>query len=959
MNNEPLKQSPASRYQLTLLFVDLSHSTEISQAMEPEHYLEVMTELRTIWQSVVEQYGGHLVRSQGDGALIVFGYPSSTEQDGRLAAEAALQIHERIEGIRHPFLPRKHLPLRMHSGIHAGTMLLSDGDIERGRFDLIGEIPNTAAHLASAAAPGQILASLAVLGPHANFFVLEPIVWRGNSLPPKDLRAVVGRNNVQSRFDSTKKRGLTPLIGRQSALEQIDQFLAQTISSTNQENPCLVLVGAAGLGKTRLINETLVKHNAHSKTFVYGVCESHTVTEPLHPFSQMLLHYRDQYSLTSLRSHKLPTIGSSSADIVGDYLGFLTSLPEKDSLVIVIDDWQWADNASRQLVGALLTNANCPKILLATRPQDNGEDWIYGAPHISISPLTKEQTIVAVKRWLPHADPFLCESIHTYSGGVPLFIEELCHSASVSDLKKTIVGSNINQSWLGSLVASRLYRLNTDLQYLIRVCAVIGNYIPMWLLEATLGKPPSPETLIELEDADFLYPVVQNGAVNTLLFKHRITRDAVYKVIGLKERADLHQQIYHSIVARQNLAPNAEDFAELMAHHSRGASQWMNAAHFAEISGDKSVAAFAFDLANTQYRASLEALDRIDETDRDQTLLWCKVAGKLALTSIFDPLCLGNDLSIFETAVKKAEYLQDLVVLAQAKYWLGYLQYGLGQLRVSAITVREAISIARQSAMPSLIGPFEATLGQILVASSQYDEGLSLLDKALDARKHRTGKLKGSSAMGVAYSLAIYGFALADRGQFAEAHQRFDEAIDLLAGTTHPVGNSVRNFICVSYIWQEKWAEAEAIALESRKIAENSRTLLQLASSRGLLDYIYWATAKDRNALERFKETLVWMDDHHCSFYTSLYFGFLANACAKEGQIAEARHYALRVAMRRTEGEALGEAMTCRAMAEISSDTGKPALAKRWLTRAEKSANARLSERETAANRLVETLNSI
>lgn len=906
--------------------------------------MEVMNELRTIWQRVVNKFGGQLIRSQGDGALIVFGYPYSTEDDGRRAAEAALEIHADVENIRPAFLPRKFIPLRMHSGIHAGTVLLSSGDIERGRFDLSGEIPNTAAHLATAANAGQILASLAVLGPHANYFELQEVVWRGSSSPPKDFRAVIRRLELSSRFDATKRRGLTPLIGRDSIVSQINEFLVLTDPDALINHRCLVIVGSAGLGKTRLINETLQKNNNQSISFMYGVCEHHSAPEPLQPFVHMLRSYPDTSAA------KL----SNALQLRVDWLAnFFSSIPHTNNLVIAIDDWQWADDASRQLVSALLAQQNGPKILLASRPQENAAPWIHGAPHISLSPLSELQTTLAVRRWIPHADPFLCENIHKYSGGVPLFIEELCHSASASDLKKTIGGVGITQSWLGSLVASRLARQHNDIQELIRICAVIGNTVPIWLLEATIGQLPSQQTLDELEDADFLYPVYQNGQVISLLFKHGITWDAVYKGIGFQERSGLHLRILQAVLCRKRDSTHEENVTSLLAHHSRGSGQWADAAAYAEAAGDKSVSAFALDLANTQYKSALEALDRIPESTKEQSLTWCKIAGKLGLTSIFDPLCLGNDLSIFQSAVQVATQLQDASALAQAKYWLGYLQYGLGHLRAGAITVREAIAIAREANLPTLVAPFEATLGQILVASCQYDEGLVLLDKALQAKKMRPERLKGSSAMGAAYSLAISGFAFADRGQFDQAHQRFDEAIDLLGGTTHPVGNSVRNFICVSYIWQKNWPAAEKVGLESKKIAENSRTLLQLASSRGLLDYIQWATGKDRAGLDRFKETLEWMDEHQSSFYTSLYFGLLAHACAAEGQVKEARKYAVRVFLRRKEGEILGEAMACRAMAVIAIAAGKQAKAQRWLAYAEKSAATRKSEREHQLNRQV------
>ena len=157
-----------ARFQLTLLFTDLTDSTKLGRMMEPEQYAEILTSIRAIWHAAAAKPHGQIVRSQGDGALISFGFPTSTEEDGRRAAEVALEIHNEVAQLRHSHLPGAFVPLQMHSGIHAGTVLLSQGDVERGRFDLMGDIPNTTAHLAAMAVPGQILANLAMLGPHAN-----------------------------------------------------------------------------------------------------------------------------------------------------------------------------------------------------------------------------------------------------------------------------------------------------------------------------------------------------------------------------------------------------------------------------------------------------------------------------------------------------------------------------------------------------------------------------------------------------------------------------------------------------------------------------------------------------------------------------------------------------------------------------------------------------------------------
>ena len=104
-------------------------------------------------------------------------------------------------------------------------------------------------------------------------------------------------------------------------------------------------------------------------------------------------------------------------------------------------------------------------------------------------------------------------------------------------------------------------------------------------------------------------------------------------------------------------------------------------------------------------------------------------------------------------------------------------------------------------------------------------------------------------AIGSADALACKGGVLADRGDFAAAHLCFSEAMELLDGSTHPVGNSVRNWIAIAYIWQSKWQDAERVATESIRIAENTRALLLLAISRGTAGYAAWDSIGAHDAL--------------------------------------------------------------------------------------------------------------
>ena len=209
----------------------------------------------------------------------------------------------------------------------------------------------------------------------------------------------------------------------------------------------------------------------------------------------------------------------------------------------------------------LLQLPDGPRVILASRPRDDGTEWISGAPHLALDPFQGSETDLAVRRWVPQADPFLVARIHSYAGGVPLFIEELCHSVSADN--PDAWESRGTQGWIATLVASRLARLPPEQVNVVRAAAVIGNAVPNGLLVSACGSAPDQATIRALADADFLYADPAGGG---LRFKHGITRDAVYDSIGLRERQALHKRIEAALLARSEQT-DREDTLEALAYH--------------------------------------------------------------------------------------------------------------------------------------------------------------------------------------------------------------------------------------------------------------------------------------------------------------------------------------------------------------------------------------------------------
>jgi len=155
---------------MTVMFVDLCGSTALSDNLDAEIYGEMLQRLRALGREIIARHGGLIVRVQGDGILALFGQPEAREDDGRRATEAALELHA---AMRRLAVDPRRLPrgaLAPHTGIHAGLVLLVEGGLELGRYDVLGPVPNVAARLSDQAEFDQILVSEETLGPHAHFF---------------------------------------------------------------------------------------------------------------------------------------------------------------------------------------------------------------------------------------------------------------------------------------------------------------------------------------------------------------------------------------------------------------------------------------------------------------------------------------------------------------------------------------------------------------------------------------------------------------------------------------------------------------------------------------------------------------------------------------------------------------------------------------------------------------------
>ena len=967
----PAKPVARRRY-ISVLFGDLSESTRIAATLEAEIYSELLAQMRAAAEEAVARHGGTIVQLLGDGVVAIFGYPAAREDDGRRAVEAALELHERIRAI--PL--EQPLPWRtslgMHSGIHAGLVLVEGGDHARGRVALVGDPPNIAARLSDEAEDGEILVSVETLGPEAHFFRTEGpqlLKLAGRATPLPTYR-ILGRAETGTRFEARARRGLSTFAGRESELAALEAGLQDAAAG---KPTCVAVVAPAGTGTTRLVEEFLRLARSRDCQVLRGYCESYLGAEPVQPFMQMLravlglepgmaladavarvderlasvdpglaTHRAVLHQILALEAEPAAE-RATPAQAIRVVRELFAKLAARKPTVLFIDDWQWADQGSQIVAGAIQSIRGAILLVVAMRELGPGDASLGDARVLRLGPLSDEEADVTIARLVPGVDPFVAAGIRRDAGGNALFLEELCHSARQRAVERRVDSPPGGLAWLDALIESRLAALPEDQAEIVRIAAVIGNVIPAWLLEKLTGFGESHPCIQTLAAQDFIYPAADRGA---LRFKHGIARDVIYAAVGLRERRALHARIAEALRAA-GAEEAREDLLESLAYHYRAAGNVAEAARFAELAGDKALAASALDRAQAQYRAAIESLDQL-ETSAATYARWRSIAKRLASVCLYDPA--REQLAVFARAVALAVARDDASAAADAEYWLGYINYALGESRIAIRHFESALGKAEAKGEASLVAQLRATLGQARAGACDYPAALVHFDAALQLKREHRSSSKPS--VGSAYTLACKAAVLGDLGRFDDAAECFAQALESLHGVHHAVEGSVVCLQSSVLLWQGRWEEARTAAAAAEKLAGHVKSLYFLAMSRSLGGYADWILKGDASAIQAIADATAWLDSRDRGLFISLNHGWLAEALAARGDVAGLRRHTGRALRRSRKADRLGEAMAWRAMARIAAagKVQRPVAA--CLAGAMRAAEARGSPHEVAVNQL-------
>jgi class 3 adenylate cyclase/tetratricopeptide (TPR) repeat protein len=638
------------RRHLTVLFCDLVGSTEIAAKLDPEEWRELVASYHRAASEAVTRNGGHIAKYLGDGIMAYFGYPEAHENDAERATRAGLAI---VEGLSKLNQESTNPKVSVRVGIDSGTVVVGAGAGKE--IDVFGEAPNNAAHLQALAAPSTVLISAATHRLVSGLFVVEA---RGAqalkaSEHPIQIYRVIQPSGVRGRLEAAAAtRGLTPFVGRE---EELRLLMNRWERALDDEGQVALIVGEAGIGKSRLLQHFHQQILATPHTWVEAAAAPSFQNTPFYPIAELLRLFTrpregqaDEERLTQLET-QLTAAGLKPAEALPLIAPLLNlSIPAKyaplpyspeqqrrrflaimvnlvlgaarvQSLIIATEDLHWADPSTLELIQLLVEQGATARLLLlyTARPEFRAQ-WPLRAHHtqITLNRLSVRGSRAMIEQVAARqalSDETVAAVVER-TGGVPLFVEELTRAVLETGNEK-LTGREIPVTLRDSLMA-RLDRLGPAKE-VAQVGAVIGGEFSYELIRAVypVAEDDLHGALRTLADADLIY--VRGIAPEAMYqFKHALIRDIAYEALLKSRRKELHRQVAHTI--EEKFAGLKETHPELLARHWTEADETERAIDEWERAGKAAERRSAFTEALASYEEALKVLKVMpDSAERD------------------------------------------------------------------------------------------------------------------------------------------------------------------------------------------------------------------------------------------------------------------------------------------------------------------------------------------------------
>ena len=644
----------AERRQVTVMFVDLVGSTELSARMDPEDLRVVITAYQKCVGDTVTRLGGFVAKYLGDGVLVYFGYPTAHEDGAERAVRAGLNLVNEVAALKLPVL------LQARVGIATGLVVVGDliGSGGAQEYNVVGETPNLAARLQLLAEPGAVVIAEGTRKLVGDLFELRDLgrMSLKGIAAPVPAWAVLRASTIESRFEALHASGLTALVGREQELQMLQQRWSQAKSSQGQ---VVLLSGEAGIGKSRLIAALMERLAGEPQTRLRYFCSPQHIDSAFYPIIGRIERAAG-FTREDTPADKLDKLGAmlarnatspQDASLLAEMLSLpndgrypildltpqqrrertvdalttqLMSLTSRQTVLMIIEDAHWSDPSTLEMLGRTVKIiATLPALFVVTYRPEFEPIWI-GQSHVTtltINRLARREVDIMIDN-LAGDQPVAAairQDITNWSDGVPLFIEEVT-KAVLEAGNHTDPGQITNvpssrfevPATLQASLMARLDRLGAAKE-VAQIGASIGREFSYALLAAVVpqSEPELKLALGRLVGAGLLFQLGVPPQA-TYLFKHALVQDAAHGTLLREAKRALHARIAE--VLESQFHDVVRQHPELLAHHCAEAGLIERAASLWGSAGQRSLGRSALIEAAAQLSRALDQIATLPST---------------------------------------------------------------------------------------------------------------------------------------------------------------------------------------------------------------------------------------------------------------------------------------------------------------------------------------------------------
>jgi class 3 adenylate cyclase/tetratricopeptide (TPR) repeat protein len=580
-----------SRRTVTIVFADVSGSTALGEALDPEALRGVLARYFEALRTALEHHEGVVEKYIGDAVMAVFGLSAIHEDDALRAVRAAAEAREELDRLSDEIESELGVALAARIGVNTGEVVAGRAD-ERQQL-VTGDAVNVAARLEQAAKPGEILLgeeTFRLVRDAVRVEEVDPLELKGKAEPVAAFRLV----GVLPGVPAFTRRLDAPFVGRRSELADLCAAFDRSVDDRACEQ--VIVLGEPGIGKSRLVRELLNSVTERGRVLV-GRCLSYGEGITYWPLAEIV----EQIAGADVRNGLARTMsGEADGELVASAISgaiggsedasstedthwavrrLLETLARERPVVVIVDDLHWAEPTMLDLVEYVTAFAQGVPILFVgvARPEVVETRPSLGMPgpratvlrlpplptveaeHL-VAALVGEATVSAARRAL----------ILERAEGNPLFVEQML--AMDADARDEIEVPPTIQA----LLAARIDRLEPGEREVIERAAVEGR---LFHRRAVLELAPEE---LRPAVAGYLLALVRKQLLRPdralfpgddgFRFAHILVRDAAYASTSKELRAGLHER-YAAWLERVS-SPGLGEINEMVAYHLEQAARF-------------------------------------------------------------------------------------------------------------------------------------------------------------------------------------------------------------------------------------------------------------------------------------------------------------------------------------------------------------------------------------------------